>query len=88
MKFKLWDNYNEYIGIGDFGYINVGDIDCGKVQYVMDLQDTNLRVNIDKDFFESLGWCEVGYGTTLKADELILPIGFNSTIVKYMIRIF
>jgi hypothetical protein len=88
MKFKLWNNYNEYIGIGDFGYIDVGDIDCGQVQYVMDLQDTDLRVNIDKDFFESLEFCEVGFGTSLEDDELILPIGFNPTIVKYIIRIF
>ena len=54
----------------------------------MDLQDTDLRVNNDKDFFENLEFCEVGYGASLKDDELILPIGFNPTIVKYIIRIF
>ena len=88
MRFKLWNNYNEYVGIGDFGYIDVGDIDCGTVQYVMDLEDTDLRINISKEFFEELEWCEVRYGTTLKEDELILPIGLSPTEVKYIIRIF
>lgn len=88
MRFKLWNNYNEYVGIGNFGYIDVGDIDCGHVQYVMDLEDTDLRINISKEFFEDLEWCEVGYGTTLKEDELILPIGLSPTEVKYIIRIF
>lgn len=88
MRFKLWNNYNEYVGIGDFGYIDIGDIDIGQVQYVMDLEDTDLRINISKEFFEDLEWCEVGYGTTLKEDELILPIGLSPTEVKYIIRIF
>lgn len=88
MRFKLWNNYNEYVGIGDFGYIDIGDIDIGQVQYIMDLEDTDLRINISKEFFEDLEWCEVGYGTTLKEDELILPIGLSPTEVKYIIRIF
>lgn len=87
MRFKLWDKYNQYIGIGNFGYIDK-DIDCGIVEYVMDLEDTDLRINISKEFFEDLEWCEVGYGTTLKEDELILPIGLSPTEVKYIIRIF
>lgn len=87
MRFKLWDKYNQYIGIGNFGYIDK-DIDCGTVEYVMDLEDTDLRINISKEFFEDLEWCEVGYGTTLKEDELILPIGLSPTEVKYIIRIF
>lgn len=88
MRFKLWNNYNEYIGVGNFGYIDVGDTDCGHVQYVMDLEDTDLRINISEEFFEDLEWCEVGYGTTLKDNELILPVGLNPTIIKYIIRIF
>lgn len=84
----MWNNYNEYVGIGDLGYIDVGDIDCGQVQYVLDLEDTNLRINIDKEFFEDIEWLEVNMGMTLKDDVLILPIGYNNVMVKYIIRTF
>ena len=85
MKFKLWDNYNQYIGVGDFGYIDVGDIDYRQVQYVLDLKDTYVRINIGKEFFEELECCEVGCGTILKDDELTLPCGI---IIKYIMRVF
>ena len=88
MKFKLWDIYNQYIGIGDFGYVDVGDIDCGVVQYVMDLEDTDLRINIDKEFFEDLEFIDVNTGMVLKDDLLVLPVGLHPTNIKYIMRIF
>ena len=39
MRFKMWNNYNEYIGIGDFGYIDVGDIDLSDYYTKSEIDD-------------------------------------------------
>ena len=88
MKFHAWDEYQEYVGIVDMGYIK--DEDSGIKNYVADIITPMANVSrkhISEDMFSYFSDFEVGYGCCYEESELAFNFHTGNVKIKYFIRI-